>query len=315
MSEPSYESKFRYRILSLDGGGSTGIYTLGVLSELELALGRPLHEHFDLIYGTSTGAIVAAMLGIGMPANTARDNYLELVPRVMGHRIADARSSALQHEANAIFGEAKLEAFKLNIGIVATNVNRKIPMVFKRSPQQAIGRRSSFKPGFGCTIVQALMASTAAYPLFTKQTLETEHHGKVDVMDGGFVANHPTLLALADAFQIPDVKRNDIDVLSVGVGEYREPRKSWYWRMTFKLPSVQLVQVQLQTSSATAEILRQVFFSDIRCVRVNDSYLDKKYATDLLEADPNKLKRMFALGRESYGKQEKLIKSTIIGAK
>ena len=45
------------RILTLDGGGSKGFYTLGVLHELEAMLGSRLHERFDLIYGTSTGSI------------------------------------------------------------------------------------------------------------------------------------------------------------------------------------------------------------------------------------------------------------------
>jgi len=308
-----YESKIRYRILSLDGGGSKGIYTLGVLSELELALGRPIYEHFDLIYGTSTGAIIASMLGLGMPVEAVKSKYLELIPKVMGERSPLARSSALLAEAKRIFGEAKFESFRLSIGLVATNAHDKTPMIFKSSPEQAIGRRSSFKPGFGCTIVQALMASTAAYPLFAKQTVKTEHHGEVEVIDGGFVANNPTLLALADAFQIPEVQRSDIEAMSVGVGQYLEPRKSWYWRMVYKLPSVQLVQIQLETSSSTAEILRKVFFRDISCVRVNDSYLDLRYATDLLESDPDKLMKMFALGRESFGRQEGAIKTIIMG--
>ena len=105
MSHPLYESKSRYRVLSLDGGGSKGIYTVGVLSELELALGRPLYEHFDLIYGTSTGAIIAAMLGMGMLAETIKSKYLDLIPKVMGESNSDARSSALLAEAKTIFGK------------------------------------------------------------------------------------------------------------------------------------------------------------------------------------------------------------------
>ena len=34
--------------------GSLGVYTLGILAEIERILNRPLHENFDLIYGTST---------------------------------------------------------------------------------------------------------------------------------------------------------------------------------------------------------------------------------------------------------------------
>ena len=51
----------RVRVLSLDGGGATGFYTLGVLREVETLAGNdPLHKHFDLIFGTSTGSIIAA---------------------------------------------------------------------------------------------------------------------------------------------------------------------------------------------------------------------------------------------------------------
>lgn len=51
------------RVLSLDGGGAKGFYTLGVLKEIEALVGVRLCEKFDLIYGTSTGAIIAALLG------------------------------------------------------------------------------------------------------------------------------------------------------------------------------------------------------------------------------------------------------------
>jgi len=39
------ESKKPYRILSLDGGGAKGFYTLGVLSEIESLIKCPLHEN------------------------------------------------------------------------------------------------------------------------------------------------------------------------------------------------------------------------------------------------------------------------------
>ncbi len=47
------------RILSLDGGGAKGFYTLGVLQEIEALVNKPLYETFDLIFGTSTGSIIA----------------------------------------------------------------------------------------------------------------------------------------------------------------------------------------------------------------------------------------------------------------
>ncbi|MFM7550941.1 MAG: patatin-like phospholipase family protein [Cyanobacteriota bacterium] len=58
------------RVLALDGGGVRGILTLGFLERIEWLLrqrhgGDPafrLCDYFDLIAGTSTGSIIAALL-------------------------------------------------------------------------------------------------------------------------------------------------------------------------------------------------------------------------------------------------------------
>src|SRR5438067_1935177 len=65
-----YQEERPRRILALDGGGIRGMITLGVLARLEAELRRELEEgpqfrlcdFFDLIGGTSTGAIIAAAL-------------------------------------------------------------------------------------------------------------------------------------------------------------------------------------------------------------------------------------------------------------
>ena len=63
------------RILSLDGGGVRGLSSLLILREIMEEMGRrtkaaetPLPcEYFDLIGGTSTGGLIAIMLGrLGM---------------------------------------------------------------------------------------------------------------------------------------------------------------------------------------------------------------------------------------------------------
>jgi len=59
------------RILSLDGGGVRGLSCLLILRELMEEIGRreksketPFpHQYFDLIGGTSTGGLIAIMLG------------------------------------------------------------------------------------------------------------------------------------------------------------------------------------------------------------------------------------------------------------
>ncbi|MBF0556537.1 MAG: patatin-like phospholipase family protein, partial [Nitrospirae bacterium] len=73
------------RILSLDGGGVRGIITLNFLEKIEHILGQRykrddfrLCDYFDLIGGTSTGALIAALLSIGKSVGEIKDKYLNL---------------------------------------------------------------------------------------------------------------------------------------------------------------------------------------------------------------------------------------------
>lgn len=306
------ESKFKYRVLSLDGGGSKGVYTLGVLREVEAHLGVPLAQHFDLMYGTSTGAIIASMLALGMSVASVKEKYFKIIPAVMKHSRAADRSRALKEHAEEVFEEKRFESFLIDVGLVATSCELERPFIFKRSKHQAFGRTASFAPGFGCKISDAILASTAAYPLFDRVSVKTENHGTQLLMDGGFVANNPTLFAIADALKFPGADSNNIRVLSVGVGHYKEPQKSLFHRILFSLPSVKLVQAQLATSTNTIEILRQIFFSEIKCARIDDGSTDARYETDMLEANPAKLEKIMRLGSESFGKHESAIQEVLL---
>lgn len=71
------------RILSLDGGGIRGVFTLEVLLRIEELLREQygtadfvLSDHFDLFAGTSTGAIIAACLCWGMHVKEILDLYV-----------------------------------------------------------------------------------------------------------------------------------------------------------------------------------------------------------------------------------------------
>src|SRR5450432_517190 len=55
-------------ILCLDGGGIRGILTLQLLKALEAQAGAPCHQIFDMVAGTSTGAIIAGLIASGRSA-------------------------------------------------------------------------------------------------------------------------------------------------------------------------------------------------------------------------------------------------------
>ncbi len=72
------------RILSLDGGGIRGVFSLEILLKMQEMLrahnGNPrfvLADHFDFFAGTSTGAIIATCLSWGMDVQAVLDQYLE----------------------------------------------------------------------------------------------------------------------------------------------------------------------------------------------------------------------------------------------
>jgi len=305
------ESKYPCFVLSLDGGGSKGVYSLGVLRQVEALVGAPLSQKFDLIYGTSTGAIIAAFLALGLSVDEIKNRYFDLIPQVMGHKKRSHRSRELRAQLAKTFGSKKFDSFQTNVGIVATNYDYERPFIFKNDITQAFGMTETFLPGFGCKISDALLASCAAFPFFDRVTLDTPNQGKQELMDGGFVANNPTLFAIADASGSLKYAREHIKVLSVGVGHYIEPQKTWYSRMAFSWWPIQLVQKQFNTNTKTMEKLREIFFSDVACVRVDGSYSDSRYETDMLEADKKKLEMIFGLGRESFAKQELEIKSLL----
>jgi patatin-like phospholipase/acyl hydrolase len=70
-----------FRVLSLDGGGAKGFYTLGALMEIEALVGCRLCEKFNLIYGTSTGAIITALLGLGKPVDEIESRRAKILIR------------------------------------------------------------------------------------------------------------------------------------------------------------------------------------------------------------------------------------------
>ncbi len=140
-----------YRILSLDGGGAKGFYSLGVLREIEGLVRKPLCEAFDLVFGTSTGAIIAALISQGYTVAEIHDLYREHVPRIMKRKKASEKSRALGELANEVFKEATFDSVKTGVGIVTTKWLIERPMIFKGSLEQAHGRLGTFVPGFWVT--------------------------------------------------------------------------------------------------------------------------------------------------------------------
>ena len=71
-------TKFKRRILSIDGGGIRGIIPAMVLKHIEQRTGKRIATMFDFIAGTSTGGILA--LGLTKKTQTLASIMSRSIP-------------------------------------------------------------------------------------------------------------------------------------------------------------------------------------------------------------------------------------------
>lgn len=129
---------------------------------------------------------------------------------------------------------------------------------------------------------------------------------KIEVRDGGFVANNPTLYAIVDATESLGFARNNVRVVSIGGGEYPRKLPAWSLRKwASKLPTMVFLQKTMEISSQSMDHLRTVLFREVETVRIHARYTQPDMATDMLEVDLEKLGLFWQRGRdcarEAYG--------------
>ena len=300
--------EIRFKVLTLDGGGAKGFYTLGILRELEAIAGEPLAQFFDAIYGTSTGAIIATLLGLGRSVPDTLKLYEEHVPKILGAKDATAKSTQLKATAEELFKDLGWGDFKTGIGIVATNWTHEKPLIFKNKEAAAHGMKATFIPGFGCTIAEAVRASCSATPFFDPCPLDLKNDGKIEARDGGFCANNPSLFALTDVLNGHGISPKNIRLLTLGVGHYPEPKRNWWARRKQKFTPVHLLQKTLNVNANTTNILTRYLLPAVPQIRISDRFESPELATDFLETNMTKLNLLVQKGRESFSQREHELK-------
>lgn len=147
------------------------------------------------------------------------------------------------------------------------------------------------------------------YPYFDRKTVTTHMGDNIELVDGGYCANNPTLYAMADAIGPLKMARDDIRVVSVGVGEYPELKPRFFSKARWirYLLSVQLLQRTLEINTQSMDQLRAILFKDVPTIRISDAYTQPEMATDL-----EKLNILWQRGRESFAKQESALKQFLL---
>ena len=233
------------KILGLDGGGIRGMITIEILSGIEemlrRALGRDekfvLADYFDFVAGTSTGAIIATCISLGMKVDTIRDFYVNSGPAMFDKASLLKRfrykfeDDKLAEKMQGIFGkETTLGSEKLRtvLMMVMRNATTDSPWPLSNNPFAKYNlpdRRE--KPHYDCNLDfplwQLVRASTAAPVYFPPEVIKMGPNEFVFV-DGGITTyNNPAFQAFLMATLEPykmnwHVGEDKLLVVSIGTG-------------------------------------------------------------------------------------------------
>ena len=234
------------RILSLDGGGVRGAATIAFLEKLEAEIseieGRPtrLAEWFDLIGGTSTGAIIAAALSLGYRASELNDFYRQLAPKIFKRSYlrllgwqAKFDSRRLMEELSAVIGKRTLDSEDVLTGlcVVLKRMDTGSAWIVANNPRSAFWETpadSAFLGNRHLPIANLVRASTAAPSFFDPELIEIAAGQPAGLfIDGGLTPhNNPALVMLMVAL-LPAYGLNwklgveNLTIVSVGTGSFR----------------------------------------------------------------------------------------------
>ncbi len=222
------------RILTLDGGGIRGLVSAIWLEALEarlIAAGKgPVQAHFDLVAGSSTGALIAMGVGIGMPAKDitalyqtfgddvfpgAAERLWSRVTRTFSQGLSAPRYSAkgIERVLKQVFGARTLGSVSPRAMAIAYDTVTRNPLFFK-----------SYKPEHADIPLWEVCRAATAAPTYFPAHLATVERRRRALIDGGVVANNPTACAVAEAVRLNgDASLAGIVLLSVGTGQTTRP--------------------------------------------------------------------------------------------
>lgn len=253
-----------YRVLCIDGGGMRGIYTAALLDKLTNYYARQrgvealdVGKAFDLIAGTSTGAILGCAAAIGRPMASVVALYEEHGSAIFPHRIKDgilspllralfrggrivragdaALQKALRCELQDVTMKQVLDRRGIALSIPAVSMEKHRSWVFKKTPKSGV-RDDNYK------LADICLASSAA-PIYRSLAAirdpDTDAENYRVFADGGLWANNPVLVAMIDALHCAEPDQ-PIEIFSIGnvsrpAGSQIQPKKVHRGMLSWKL--------------------------------------------------------------------------------
>lgn len=211
------------RVLALSGGGFLGFYTAVVLEALEARAGVPLGRRFDLLAGTSIGAVLALALAFEVPMSELVTLFKEHGPRVFSSRalptgpfsrLVDLSRSvtgpkysgeALRASLSDKLGDKRLADALHRVVVPAVDVGLCQTKVFKTPHAELSLGDATLRA------VDVAMAACAAPAYFPAVRV-----GRRLLADGGLFAVAPDQVALHELEHFMGIDPRRVSMLSIG---------------------------------------------------------------------------------------------------
>lgn len=286
----------RFQILALDGGGFRGLAQAKFLAKVEQATGKKTAECFDLITGTSTGAILTLAVSLGIPAQSIVKFYVEdgkqIFPcngltrwwRKKKQWILSAHSS--RNLEAALRKCLKREKFPEEEPLLGDSVTRLVVPAYymtQRKPYYfKTDHRLDYTNDYSRPMWEVAMATTAAptyFPYF--KSSRREHF-----CDGGLFANNPSMVGILEAEHILKVTRPRITVLNLGNGELNASLRSpSIFRNCGKLGwAPDIADYLMDTNAYGVPKMSELIIGD-RYVRISPAVCNTTFPLDLYDPD------------------------------
>lgn len=228
------------KILALDGGGIRGMMTVEILAGIEKILREQqkndklvLADWFDFFAGTSTGAIIATCLALGMSTDEIRRFYLAsgedmfdkacIFSRYTHNKYEDKKLAIKLQEvfgAETTLGSDKLKSLLM---MVMRNASTDSPWPLSNNPGAKYNQPNRNDCNLKLPLWQLVRASTAAPVYFPPEVVNVGSHQFVFV-DGGITTyNNPAfqafLMATVEPYNLNwEAGVDRLLIVSVGTG-------------------------------------------------------------------------------------------------
>jgi hypothetical protein len=209
MPERASRPERLFKVLSIDGGGTKGLYSAKIIEEIEREYKAAICDHFDLICGTSTGGLIALALSLRIPASRIVEFYqvdsgkifpsrsiIEKWSRSISQLLLQSKYSNKQLAASlkCLFGERRLNESETLLCIPSFSLSDGRPYIFKYDHKEGkLGRDNN-------TRYLDVALATSAAPTYLP-VVSIPNHDSRQFIDGGIYANNPSLIGTIEAFR------------------------------------------------------------------------------------------------------------------